>query len=88
MFGSLENSLANQNERRVISYYNGGMVCSFLFQKRNEPKKGARQSASSCVFIVQWGKTFFASSHCTINTPAHLGTGYKDNPTRGYNSAV
>ncbi|GAV21020.1 hypothetical protein MMIC_P1999 [Mariprofundus micogutta] len=29
-----------------------------LFQKRNEPKKAARQSASPCVFIVQWGETF------------------------------
>jgi hypothetical protein len=28
-------------------------------QKRNEPKKVAPQSASSCVFIIEWGENFF-----------------------------
>jgi len=51
--------------------------CSFLLQKRNEPKKVARQSASSCVFFIEWGENFFAYSHSTINTPAHLETGIK-----------
>jgi len=30
----------------------GGEFRSFLLQKRNEPKKVARQSASSYVFII------------------------------------
>jgi len=34
-------------------------IRSFLLHKRNEPKKGARQSASSCVFIIEWGENFF-----------------------------
>jgi len=52
-------------------------IRSFLLHKRNEPKKGARQSASSCVFIIEWGENFFRSTHETINTPAHPGTGMK-----------
>jgi len=32
---------------------------SFLLQKRNEPKKVAPQSASSCVFFIEWGENFF-----------------------------